>query len=29
LSGLVVETNLETGLAKKVTRLIYGGSLVK
>ena len=29
LSGIIVETNLETGLAKKVTRLIKGGSLVK
>ena len=29
LSGLIVETNLETGLAKKVTRLIDGGSLAK
>ena len=28
LSGVIVETNLETGLAKKVTRLINGGSLV-
>ena len=27
LSGVVVETNLETGLAKKITRLIHGGSL--
>ena len=27
LSGVLVETNLETGLAKKVTRLIHGGSL--
>ena len=27
LSGIIVETNLETGLAKKVTRLIDGGSL--
>jgi metallophosphoesterase (TIGR00282 family) len=26
LSGIIVETNLETGLAKKVTRLIEGGS---
>ena len=29
LSGIIVETNLETGLANKVTRLIEGGSLVK
>ena len=29
LSGIIVETNIETGLAKKVTRLIYGGSLSK
>ena len=29
LSGLIVETNAETGLAKKVTRLIVGGSLAK
>jgi 2',3'-cyclic-nucleotide 2'-phosphodiesterase len=28
LSGIIVETNLETGLAKKITRLIDGGSLV-
>ena len=28
LSGIIVETNSETGLAKKVTRLIDGGSLV-
>ena len=28
LSGIIVETNTETGLAKKVTRLIDGGSLV-
>ena len=28
LSGIIVETNQETGLAKKVTRLIIGGSLV-
>ncbi len=27
LSGIIVETNSENGLAKKVTRLIYGGSL--
>jgi calcineurin-like phosphoesterase len=29
LSGVIVETNTETGLAKTVTRLIDGGSLVK
>ena len=29
LSGMIVETDLQTGLAKKVTRLIDGGSLVK
>ena len=29
LSGIIVETNLETGLADKVTRLIDGGSLDK
>ncbi len=29
LSGIIVETDLETGLAKKVTRLIDGGSLTK
>ena len=29
LSGIIVETNIETGLAKKVTRLIYGGNLAK
>ncbi len=28
LSGVIVESNFKTGLAKKVTRLIYGGSLV-
>ena len=27
LSGVIVETDLKTGLAKKITRLIYGGSL--
>ncbi len=27
LSGVIVETDLQTGLAKKITRLIYGGSL--
>ena len=27
LSGVIVESNFETGLAKKITRLIYGGSL--
>ena len=29
LSGIIVETNTETGLAKNVTRLIDGGSLAK
>ena len=29
LSGIIVETNEETGLATKITRLIDGGSLVK
>ena len=29
LSGIIVETNIETGLAKNVTRLIDGGSLAK
>ena len=29
LSGIIVETNVETGLAKTVTRLIDGGSLSK
>ena len=29
LSGIIVETNTETGLARKVTRLISGGSLAK
>ena len=29
LSGMIVETDLETGLAKKVIRLINGGSLAK
>jgi calcineurin-like phosphoesterase len=28
LSGLIVETDTKTGLAKDVTRLIDGGSLV-
>ena len=28
LSGIIVETNTDTGLAKKVTRLIDGGSLI-
>ena len=27
LSGVIVETSFETGLAKKITRLIYGGNL--
>ena len=29
LSGVIVETDLKTGLAKKAVRLIYGGSLAK
>ena len=29
LSGVLVETNNETGLANKITRVIYGGSLAK
>jgi metallophosphoesterase (TIGR00282 family) len=29
LSGIIVEANIETGLAKKVTRLIEGGCLAK
>ena len=29
LSGIIIETNSDTGLAKKVTRLIVGGSLDK
>jgi 2',3'-cyclic-nucleotide 2'-phosphodiesterase len=29
LSGMIVETDLETGLAKKATRLIVGGSLTR
>ena len=29
LSGVIVDTNLETGLAKNVTRLIVGGNLIK
>ena len=29
LSGIIVETNNDTGLAKNVTRLIDGGSLAK
>ena len=29
LSGIIIETNTETGLAKNVTRLIEGGSLTK
>ena len=28
LSGVIVETNFETGLATKITRLINGGRLV-
>ena len=27
LSGVIVETNFENGLAKKITRIIHGGSL--
>ena len=27
LSGVIVETNFKTGLAEKITRVIYGGSL--
>ena len=27
LSGVIIETNFETGLAKKITRIISGGSL--
>ncbi len=27
LSGVIIETNIETGLAKKITRLICGGSI--
>ena len=26
-NGIIVETNFQTGLAKKITRLIHGGSL--
>ena len=29
LSGIIVETNETTGLAKKVSRVIDGGSLAK
>ena len=29
LSGIIVETDFETGLAKKITRLINGGSLAR
>jgi calcineurin-like phosphoesterase len=29
LSGIIIETNIETGLAKNVSRLIDGGSLAK
>jgi len=29
LSGIIVETDIKTGLAKKVTRIIDGGSLAK
>ena len=28
LSGIIVDANDETGLAKKVTRVILGGSLI-
>ena len=29
LSGLIIEADDETGLAKKISRLIKGGSLIK
>ena len=29
ISGIIVETNTETGLAKKVNRVIDGGSLIR
>ena len=29
LSGVIIETNIDTGLARNVTRLIDGGSLTK
>ena len=29
LSGIIIEADHETGLAKKITRLIEGGSLIK
>ena len=29
ISGIIVEADKETGLAKKVSRLILGGSLVR
>ena len=29
LSGVIIETNIETGLAKNVIRVIDGGSLTK
>ena len=29
ISGIIVETNIKTGLAKKVTRIIEGGALTK
>ena len=29
LSGIIVDTNIETGLAKNVTRLLVGGILEK
>ena len=28
LSGIIVETDIDTGLAKKVARIIDGGSLI-
>jgi len=29
LSGIIVEADQDTGLAKKITRIIEGGSLTK
>ena len=29
LSGIIIDADHDTGLAKKITRLIYGGSLIK
>jgi len=29
LSGIIIEADHKTGLAKKITRLIEGGSLIK